>query len=678
MPVTPRRRVGEEQEPAQATRFTLLGPLRAWRGEDELPLGPRQQRLLLAALLAGAGRPVPLSELIGLLWDGEPPVSAVNAVHRYVGSLRRLLEPGLPARSPGRWIVRQAGSYLLGVDAEGLDLLRFRALVRQARASAATGHLPAAVDMYLEALALWQGPCAEDLGALAAVHPAFTLVEHEYAPVVCEAATTALRCGRSGSVLLSVRQAADRCPLDEALQASVLLVLAADGKQAEAITQYHSIRNRLSDELGIDPGPALRAAHQSVLRGGPAEPWVPASTGSMVPPRPRARTPWSGPAQLPRDLASFTGREQALGQALDTARQVGDGLRVVAFDGIPGVGKTASAVHFAHRVAADFPDGRLYADLGGFASHRVPAHPAEVLHGFLEALGVDRRRVPASVEARSALLRSVLSGRRVLMVLDNALDADQVRPLLPGTPECMVVVTSRRRLTRLATTHGARLISLDVLSAAEATECFLRRLGRARADAGTAVIQEIVAGCGRLPLALAVAAARAASRPEQPLTRLAAELTAARGSLAGFDEADGANFLRGAFSWSHRTLGAEAKRVFSLLPRHVPADVSTAALARLAGVPPGAAAVAAGELVRVRLLDVRGPDRYGAHDLVRAYAAELGRTGEPGRVTAPQVRNGHARPSSRGPAAVRAARRTSGRAAPLDASRAMATRPGPG
>ncbi|MGW5653878.1 AfsR/SARP family transcriptional regulator [Streptomyces humi] len=267
MPVTPQRRVGEEQEPAPALRFTLLGPVRAWRGAEELPLGPRQQRLVLAALLAGAGRPVTLSELVGLLWDGEPPVSAVNAVHRYVGSLRRLLEPGLPVRSPGRWLLRQAGSYLLRVDAEALDLLRFRALVRQARASAATGDLPAAVDTCLEALGLWQGNCVEDLGALAAVHPAFALVEHEYAPVVCEAATAALRCGRSGSVLPAVRQAADRCPLDEALQASVPLVLAADGKQAEAITHYHSIRNRLSDELGIDPGPALRAAHRSVLRG---------------------------------------------------------------------------------------------------------------------------------------------------------------------------------------------------------------------------------------------------------------------------------------------------------------------------------------------------------------------------------------------------------------------------
>ncbi|KMS86555.1 MULTISPECIES: AfsR/SARP family transcriptional regulator [Streptomyces] len=646
MPVTPRLRIDEEQGPAHAVRFTLLGPVRAWRAEEELPLGPRQQRLLLAALLAGAGRPVPLTELIGLLWDGDPPVSAVNAVHRYVGSLRRLLEPGLPIRSSGRWLVRQAGSYLLRVDADGLDLLRFRDLVRRARATAATGDLPAAVDMYLEALDLWQGHCAEDLGAVAAVHPAFAMVEHEYAPVVCEAATAALGCGRAGSVLLPVRRAADRRPLDEALQASLLLVLAADGKQAEAITQYQTIRVRLSEELGVDPGTELRAAHQSVLRGGPAEPRVQA-TGSGSPPLPRSRAPWIEPAQLPPDLPFFTGRERALGEALDTAHRVGDGLRLLAVDGIPGVGKTALAVHFAHRVAADFPDGQLYTDLGGFAAHGDPADPGEVLHGFLEALGVARHRIPASTEARSALFRSVLSGRRVLVVLDNASDADQVRPLLPGASECMVVVTGRSRLIGLATAHGARLLSLDLPSVAEATAGFLRRVAPARTDVDVAVVEEIVARCGRLPLALALVAARAASRPEQPLTRLAAELATAQGSLGGFDEDDSANAVRGVFSWSYRTLGAEAKRVFRLLPLHRASDIGTATLARAAGVSREAAAAATGELVRARLLDVRGHDRYGAHDLVLAYAAELRRAAEADRPAAPRRSYVHSHRSAR-------------------------------
>lgn len=648
MPTTPRRRTDEEQEPEEVVRFSLLGPVRAWVADEELPVGPRQQRLVLAALLAGAGRPVSLTELIGLLWEGDPPASAVNAVHRYVGALRRLLEPGLPARSSGRWLVRRAAGYLLHVDAGRLDLLEFRGLVGQARAATADGDLSAAVDLYLKALGLWKGHCAEDLGAVAALHPAFAMVEHEYAPVVGEAATAALGCGRAGSVLLPVRQAADRCPLDESLQASLLLVLAADGKQAEAIMQYHSFRTRLVDELGVEPGAELRAAQERVLRGSPLSRSPESDTSPTVRSQPRAesRRSWIVPAQLPPDLPCFTGREQALAQALRAANRRGEGLRVLAIDGMPGVGKTALAVHFAHRVAAAFPDGQLYADLGGFASAGEPADPGDVLYAFLEALGVDRNQIPASLNARSALFRSVLSGRRVLVVLDNASDADQVRPLLPGTATCMVVVTGRSRLSGLATAHGARLLALDVPSTAEATACFLERVGSTHPDTDPAVVEEIVVRCGRLPLALAVVGARAVSRPEQPLARLAAELTGAQGKLHGFDD-DSANDVRGAFSWSYRRLGAEARRIFSLLPLHRTADFTTAALAGLAGVPRDAAATAAGELVRARLLDARGHDLFGAHSLVLAYAAELDRSGEADRAAAQPRPHGHPRHSAR-------------------------------
>ncbi|MER6978926.1 BTAD domain-containing putative transcriptional regulator [Streptomyces carpinensis] len=664
VPAPAGRPVGDELPAVDAPRFSLLGSVRAWRAGRELALGPRQQRLVLAALLAGAGRPVPLTELVDLLWDGEPPASGMNAVHRYVGSLRRVLEPGLPARSPGRWLVRQAGGYLLRVDTDRLDLLSFRDLVGRARARSADGDLPGAVDLYLEALDLWQGHCAEGLGALARVHPAFVLVEHEYAPVVCEAAAAALHCGRAGSVLLHVRRAADRSPLDEALQASLLLVLAAEGKQAEAIMLYHGIRARLLEELGIEPGAELRTAHERVLRGMPTGSAAPARhRATPVPDPPEApgllpgvpsdpsspsADPWIGPAQLPPDIPCFTGRERAMEQALEVAHHTGGGLRVLAVDGIPGVGKTALAVHFAHHVAGDFSDGQLYADLGGFASDGKPAHPGDVLQGFLEALGVDRHRVPVSLEARSALFRSVLAQRRVLVVLDNALDADQVRPLLPGTRQCMVVVTSRARLIGLAAAHGAQLLGLDVLSVDEATSCFLERVGPARAgtDTDADAVEEIVRRCGRLPLALAVVAARAASRPGQPLSSLAAELAAAQGGLRGFDDDDRANDLRGVFSWSYRPLSAEAKRVFRLLPSHRAPDVSMAALATAAGIPHRAAEKVIGELVRARLVEVRGRDRFGAHDLVLAYAAELGCTEETDRGAVPRLAHERDRPSA--------------------------------
>ncbi|MEU6848025.1 transcriptional regulator [Streptomyces sp. NPDC046716] len=641
----PSRRIGEEPEPEKALRFSLLGPVSAWRAEEELPLGPRQQRLILAALLAAAGRTVSVTELVDLLWEGDPPASAVNSIHRYVGALRRLLEPGLPARSSGQWLVRQAGRYLLRVDAGGLDLLSFRDLVGQARVATAGGDLSAAVDRYLEALGLWQGRCAEDLGAVVAMHPAFTTVDREYIQAVSEAATAALGCGRAGAVLPFVREAADRCPLDETLQASLGLVLAADGKQAEAIMRFRDFRTRLVDELGVEPGPEMRAAQERVLRGSPVSRTAVSVISAAPVPRPLDRAPLIVPAQLPPDLPCFTGREQALEQARAAMHRAGDGLRILAIDGLPGVGKTALAVHFAHRAAKEFPDGQLYMDLAGFASGTEPMAADDVLYGFLEALGVDKNQIPASREARSALFRSVLSGRRMLVVLDNASDVDQVRPLLPGTIECMVVVTSRSPLIGLAAAHGAWLLGLDVPSAATAAECFLRRISATHLDADPSAVEEIVARCGRLPLALAIVAARAVSRPEQPLTRLAAELAAAQGGLDGFNDFDGANDLRGVFSWSCRRISAEAKRVFCLLPQIRTADFTTAALAGPAGISWEAAATAAGELVGARLLEVRGHDRYSVHSLIRAYAAELDGWRETGRTFALRRLQGHDRHS---------------------------------
>jgi hypothetical protein len=322
----------------------------------------------------------------------------------------------------------------------------------------------------------------------------------------------------------------------------------------------------------------------------------------------------------------FSGREQALAQALETAHRPGNGLRVLAVDGMPGVGKTAFAIHFARQVAAEFPDGWLYADLGERAAHENPADPAdpgEVLLGFLENLGLDRQRLPTSTEAKSALFRSVLSGRRMVVVLDNVFSAEQVRPLLPGTPECMAVMTSRSRLINVVAAHGARPLSLDLPSASEAAESFLRRLGRVQSDVDMAAIEEIVTRCGRLPLALAVVADRAANRRERSLAGLAAELAASQESLEGFSQADGTNPLRSAFHRSYRTLGNEAKQMFRRLHGRRSADVSGAELASAAGVSPAAAVIAIGELMHARLLEFRSGDKYSAHNLVLTYASEL-------------------------------------------------------
>ncbi|WP_234545059.1 AfsR/SARP family transcriptional regulator [Streptomyces shenzhenensis] len=653
--------VGSES-PGDDVRFCILGPIRAWRAGAELPLGPRQQRLVLAALLARAGRPVSLTELVALLWEEDPPRSAANAVHRYVGVLRRLLEPGLPVRAAGRWLVRQGGGYLMRVGPNQLDLLAFRASLRRARAAVAAGNTQEAVIGFGAALEQWQGRCAADLDVLVGDHPLFATVEHEYVAAVTEAADAALRGATPPSVLPAVRQAAQRHPLDERLQARLMLLLASAGKQAEALLMYRQVSTVLREELGVEPGAELRAAHADVLSGraedsrpaqGTATTSDPAPrsgaaagtrTGVVVPraaAEPRNPSPVHPvPAQLPAELPCFTGRERAMEQALDLANEASGALPVLAIDGIPGVGKTAFAVRLAHRVAPRFTDGQLFADLGGFTSGKGPSDPGAVLYGFLEALGLPRWRIPSTTDSRAALFRSVLATRRVLVVLDNAHDAEQVRPLLPGAPQCMVVITSRGRLSAIAAAHGARLTGLDVLPSTEAIGCFLERAGVGHADADAGAVEEIVELCGRLPLALSLVAARVQGLPEQPLRRTAAELAAVREGLDGFDD-DRGNDLRAVFSWSYRTLGPEAARIFRLLPSRRTAEFETGELAAAAGLPPRAATAALGELVRARLLTPVRDDRYGAHRLVIAYAAELAR--EAGQRSVPGVSRATAR-----------------------------------
>ncbi|GHF11376.1 SARP family transcriptional regulator [Streptomyces fumanus] len=621
-----------------AVRFSVLGPVRVWRGDDELPVRPKQQRLVLAALLARGGRPVPLAEFIELLWQDRPPASAANSVHRYIGALRRLLEPDLPARSAGRWLTRQAGGYRLRVDADSLDLLRFRDLADRAREAGRAGEPAAAVDLYVTALGLWQDRCAAGLEPVGRSHPTFVMLEHEYVSVVCEAAETAVRCGRAPAVLTPLRQAVERHPLDEALVSHLLLALADDGKQAEAVSLYQDVRHRLAEELGVDPGRELSAAYEHLLRGraataagagGHAD-----GTGRDDRPAQRPAAAPLTPSQLPADLACFTGRREAVRQAVALAGERGGALRVLAIDGIPGVGKTALAVHVAHRAVPDFPDGQLYVDLRGFTPNGDPADPHEVLAGFLGAFDVPRQRMPDTLDARAALYRSVLAGRRVLVVLDNAWSAEQIAPLLPGTPECMVIVTSRARLTGLAASHGARLTTLEALSADEAAAAFVERVKGLRTDLDDTSVRRIVDRCGRLPLAVAIVAARAASYPEHPLPRIAAELARAGRSLEGFSDDHLDNDVRAVFSWSYRTLSEPAARLFRLLPLHPGDDASVSALASLAGTTLPDTAAAVGELVRARLLTVLRRDRYRFHDLILAYASELGGSGGAARAAA--------------------------------------------
>ncbi|GIE32564.1 hypothetical protein Ait01nite_056090 [Actinoplanes italicus] len=609
-----------EHDDRTALCFEVLGPVRVRRGGVEVDLGTRQQRLILGLLLAGAGQPVGLGEIVEVLWGEGPPRSAVNVVHRYVGALRRLFEPDLPPRSAGRWLRGGASGYRIRIDADALDLLRLRALAEQARSDEGAGRLAEALSAYEAALALWRGPCAgaPELGASG--HPAFGVVDHECAGLIREATSLALRLGRVRSVLPVLRRVAEHRPWDEALQARFLLALSADGQQAEGIALYQNVRHRLADELGVDPGPELREAYRLILRQNTAGPAAPG------PDRVAGPSSFTGvlPAQLPADLPFFTGRDEAQRRTLSLVNGhvlTQASMPVLAIDGIPGIGKTSLAIHLAHQLADAYPDGQLYVDLRGFDPGQSVLDSAEVVQGFLNSLGVPDAGIPASPHARSGLYRSVLAGRRLLLVLDNAHSVEQVRPLLPGAPGCLVLVTSRKRLTGLAAAHGAHLMTLDVLSPEEARAFLVARIGAARAAGDPAALAEIAERCGRLPLALAVVAGRALVHPDHSMTAIARELRDAQGSLDGF--ADVGDDIRTIFSWSYRLLSVRAARVFRLLSLHPGPDITVAATAGLAGVPGGEARVLISELIQTGLLAEHAPGRFSIHELIRAYAWEL-------------------------------------------------------
>jgi transcriptional regulator with XRE-family HTH domain/tetratricopeptide (TPR) repeat protein len=334
------------------------------------------------------------------------------------------------------------------------------------------------------------------------------------------------------------------------------------------------------------------------------------------------------PRQLPATIRNFAGRAdelKVLDGLLDGVGGAAGTTLISAISGTAGVGKTALAVHWAHRASEHFPDGQFYVDLRGFDPSGAPAPPAEVIQGFLNAVGVPADQIPASPDAQAALYRSLLAGRRMLIILDNARDDAQVRPLLPGSSTCMVVVTSRRQLAGLAATECAQLLTLDVLSRAEAHEMLSRRLGPELLDGEPGAVGELITLCARLPLALAIAAARSAARPSRPLQALVEELRPAQSRLGLLDAADVADAVtsaRAVLSWSYEGLTQPAARMFRLLAVHPGPDISAAAAASVAGVGPDDARQLLAELVLANLIAEHTDGRYACHDLLRAYAAE--------------------------------------------------------
>jgi DNA-binding SARP family transcriptional activator len=594
--------------------FVLLGPVQVWAGAERVDLGAPRQVLLLAALAAEAGRVVPTDVLLERLWGEDPPEQARRTLHTYLARLRRAVEqvPGGGGRPAA--VRARAGGYLLDVDDAEVDLLRFRALMAGARGPAALPALRAAVE-------LWRGPPLGGVPGEWAERTRRSWQQEQVAAVLAWA-DAELAAGTPGAVLVPLADLAAEHPLVEPLAAARVRALAALGRRPEALDCFAAMRDRLAAELGMDPGPELSAAHQAALAGGAvAAPAADrpgaagAGAGGAEPRGLAARGVDPGrvvPAQLPADVRGFTGRAAELSTV--------DGLSAgtVAITGTAGVGKTALAVHWGHQATPRFPDGQLYVNLRGFDPAGEALDPARAVRGLLDALGVPPERVPSNLDGQIALYRGLLGGRRMLVLLDNARDAEQVRPLLPGSPTCLTLVTSRDQLAPLVA-EGARPLALGLLSTVEARELIAARLGSG-ADPGA--VDDVVAACAHLPLALCIAAARA-EITGFPLATLAAELAAVGDRLGALDAGDPATQVRAVFSWSYAALSAPAARLFRLLGLHPGPDVSVAATASLAGVPPAGAAALLGELARASLVGADSPGRYTRHDLLTAYAAEL-------------------------------------------------------
>ncbi|MEV6239272.1 BTAD domain-containing putative transcriptional regulator [Lentzea sp. NPDC051838] len=585
-----------------SVRIQVLGSTRAWHGGVELELGPPGRRAVLGLLVLAEGESVSTPDLMDALWGDRPPRSAANVLQTHVKHLRRLLEPGRTSRSSSEVLPYANSGYALNLNAVDIDLMAFHRLVSQV-----TDDLGDVAKTLGEALGLWHGRPLADLPALA-THPKVVALVAKHREVLARHADAMITIGAAAEVLPVIAEVAADQPLDEASQARLIRAYHAVGRRSMAFQTYHEVRDRLVEELGIDPGPELRAAHTALLHDDDSA----ATTRS----KPALRVP----RQLPPKPPGFTGRAATL-STLDGLVPSGvDGVTIIAVSGTAGVGKTALAVHWAHRVRDAFPDGQLYVNLRGHSKGGAMP-PIEVLAQFLTALEVPAERVPVDLETAAAMYRTLTTDRRVLVLLDNAAGPDQVRPLLPAGPAC-VVVTGRDRMTGLVALHGARQVTLDVLSPEDSLELLAHVLGPERIRAEPVAAAELAKLCAHLPLALRIAAANLADHPVRGISDHVADLRDSNVLSALAVQGDEQTAVSTAFDLSYAALPAAARRLFRLLSLAPGPDVRTEAVAALAGTDLETAARLLDRLAAAHLVEPHPPGRYGFHDLLRRYAAE--------------------------------------------------------
>src|SRR6516164_2801347 len=596
-------------------RVRLLGPVDVMSGGEVRPVSGLRRKAVLATLALQAGQVVSTGRLVDAVW-GESAPAALNTLQSHVSYLRTVVgKAAIVAHPPG---------YLLDLGEDGTDVQLAERLLNQGAQSADPGRR--AADLR-EALALWRGRPLADLAGLAWLEQQaerLDLLREQIRHALSEAR---LDAGEHRQLIPELEQMAADHPLDEQVHAQLMTALYRSGRQADALAVYQRLRTTLADELGLAPSPALRELETAILRQDAALDACAAAVSLRPASAPPPPVPV--PAQLPPPVAAFAGRDAELARldAILDGQEAYDASAVTisAITGTAGVGKTALALHWAHRVAERFPGGQLYVDLRGFDPAGAALDPGQALRGFFEAFAVPPERIPAGLDDQVALYRSLLAGQRVLVVLDNARDAGQVRPLLPGSPGSLAVVTSRNHLTGLIAGHGAHPLGLDLLTPEGARELIAQRVGAGRAGREPGAVDEIIAGCARLPLALTIAAARAATSPGFPLAVFAADLREAGHALDPFGGDDVATDIRAVFSWSYHSLNPDTARMFRLLGLHPGPDTTVCGAASLAGIAPRRARALLAELARGHLLSEHRPGRYAVHDLLRAYAAEQAR-----------------------------------------------------
>ncbi|WP_225728562.1 MULTISPECIES: BTAD domain-containing putative transcriptional regulator [unclassified Nocardia] len=583
-------------------RFVVLGEVQGWRGEAPLDLGPPQRRAVLAVLLLRVGKAVAAAELVEAIWGDQPVPRAIAALRTHVAQLRRALEPDRAARGRSTLLVSVGDGYALRIPPESIDVAEVERLVAAAQRLRPSD--PAAArDALVAALSAWRGPALSGLPGPFAERQRSRLEQWRLA-ILEDRLALDIEIGRDAEAVTELGPLIEVYPLRERFRALLMTALYHSGRQAEALDAYAHARRALVEGIGVEPGPELTAVHEKILRAEMPAPGTPSR---------QAEPP---PAQLPPDIADFTGREDIVEALAAQLTDDGGAVAISAVGGMGGVGKTALALHVAHSIRDHFPDGQLYVNLHGVDP--VPTPPGDAVGGFLRALGVPEGDIPPSVDERAALLRTRLSGKRMLLLLDNARDSAQLAPLLAGTPGTAVLITSRSTLTELPAVRRTRL---DVLAADEALTLLTRILGAQRVAAEADAARAIVAHCGYLPLAVRIVGARLAVRPRWTIESFANRLADERGRLALLRT--GELGVEAAFRLGYGQLNAKQAKAFRTLALAEVPDLPVEGVAAMLDVAVDEAEQVCESLVDLSLLETTTPGRYRFHDLLRLFAREV-------------------------------------------------------